>query len=76
MKNIDFNYGVLYDNLEKQANEQGYTLEDADLYETARDCINFLKYRKIATNKQTDIMFKKLHKMVIKSLKPLEESNE
>ncbi len=76
MKNIDFGYGILCDDLDKQANEQGYALEDADLYETARDCINFLKYRKIATNKQTDMMFKKLHKKVIKSLKPLEESNE
>lgn len=73
MKNIDFGYGILCDDLDKQANEQGYALEDADLYETARGCINFLKYRKIASNKQADMMFKKLHKKVVRSLKPLEE---
>lgn len=73
MKNIDFNYGVLYDNLEKQANEQGYTLKDADLYETSRNCINFLIYRKIATNKQADMMFKKLHKKSCKIFKAIGE---
>lgn len=72
MKSIGFSYGMLCDDLEKQANEQGYTLEDADLYETAREYINFLVCRKIATNKQADMMFEKLHKKVIKSLKSLE----
>lgn len=73
MKDIGFSYGILCDDLEKQDNEKGYMLENADLYETARECINFLVCRKIATNKQADMMFEKLHKKVIKSLKPLEE---
>lgn len=73
MKSIGFSYGMLCDSLEKQANEQGYTLEDVDLYETAREYINFLVYRKIASNKQADMMFQKLHKKVVRSLKPLEE---
>lgn len=58
MKSIGFSYGMLCDDLEKQANEQGYTLEDADLYETAREYINFLVCRKIASNQQADMMFK------------------
>ena len=71
MIEIGFRYGVLYDSLEEQAFEQGYILEDASVYESLRAGINMLKFHGISTDRQTDMMFKKLHKQVVKSLKPL-----
>jgi hypothetical protein len=73
MKGIDFSYGTWCDSLEKQANEQGYTLECADLYESLRKSIGLLLFQRIVTDKQADMMFEKLHKKVVKSLKLLEE---
>lgn len=72
MIEIGFKYGVLYDSLENQAFEYGYILENANVYESLRAGINMLKFHGILTDNQTNMMFKKLHKQVVKSLKPLE----
>ena len=69
--NIVFKYGALCDDLEKQANEQGYTFGDEkDFVEDLRHsynmgCFHFL------TDKQTDIALKKVHSKVMSCLKPL-----
>lgn len=76
MKYIEFRYGVLCDDLEKQANEKGYTLKNADLCEMLRKSINVLKVHRISTDIQTDMMFRRLHKRVVDSLEPLEKKNE
>lgn len=70
-KTVGFSYGVLYDTLEEQANKQGYTLKDkADILEKIREAINICMFH-VATDSQTSIMTKKLHKKVIKNLKPI-----
>lgn len=72
MNKIELRYGVMFDKLEKQANEQGYTLEDkADAFQKRRDAIATLMFGDILTDSQIDKAYQKLHKQVLKSLKPL-----
>ena len=71
---VGFGYGALCDGLEKQANEQGYTLgEEAEKFEKRREAILTLTFGKILTDSQIDKAYQKLQKQVVKSLKPLEE---
>ena len=73
MKEVGFSYGVLYDSLEKQANKQGFTLgEDIEKFEMIKKAINMCGFH-VATNSQVEMMIKKFHKQVIKSLKPYKE---
>ena len=73
---VGFSYGVLYDSLEQQANKQGYTLgEDADTFEKIRKAINMCMFH-VATDSQVSTMTKKLHKKVIKALKPISIQSE
>ena len=68
---VGFSYGVLYESLEEQANKQGYTLgKDADTFEKIRKAINMCMFH-VATDSQVSTMTKKLHKKVIKALKPM-----
>lgn len=68
---VGFSYGVLFDPLEKQANEQGYTLgEKAETLEKIREAINICMFH-VATDSQVSAMTKKLHSKVIKTLKPM-----
>jgi len=68
---VGFSYGVLYDPLEKQANEQGYTLGDkAEIFEEIRNSINMCMFH-VATDSQVSTMTKKLHNKVVKTLKSL-----
>jgi len=70
---VGFSYGVLYDSLEEQANKQGYTLsKDADTFEKIRKAINMCMFH-VATDSQVSTMTKKLHKKIIKALKPIKE---
>lgn len=69
---VSCEYGVLGDTLEEQARQQGYTLGDkADIYERVRKAINMCMFH-VATDSQVQAMFGKLHKKVMKSIKPLE----
>lgn len=71
-ENVSFGYGVFNDELEKQANKQGYTFgEEAEVLDKIRKAINMCGFH-VATESQAKSMFDKLHKRVIKSLKPLE----
>jgi len=66
---VGFSYGILYDTLEKQANEQGYTLGDkAEMFEEIRNSINVCMFH-VATDSQVSAMTKKLHGKVVKALK-------
>ena len=68
---VGFGYGILCEDLETQANKQGYTLgKEAEKLEKIRNAINMCGFH-VATNKQTEMMTKKLHIKVIKALKPL-----
>jgi hypothetical protein len=70
---IGFAYGVLCEPLEKQANDQGYTLGNkAEMFDKIRESINMCGFH-VATNSQVDAMFKKLHNKIAKELKPLEK---
>lgn len=72
MKEIGFRYGIICDDLEKQANEQGYTLGDnIELAEKLRKSYNMLCIHGILTDSQADKCLPKLHKKVVKMLKPL-----
>lgn len=68
---IGFKYGVLCDPLEKQANEQGFTLgKKADNFEKIRHAINMCGFH-VATESQVNAMINKLQKQVVKALVPL-----
>lgn len=72
-KQIGFSYGVFCESLEEQANKQGFTLGDElDNLEKIRKAINMCGFH-VATDSQVESMIKKIHKQVIKALKPLEQ---
>lgn len=72
-KLVGFEYGILNESLEIQANRQGYTLgKDAEKLEKIKNAISMCKFH-VATDKQTDMMLKKLHKKVINALQPIEK---
>ena len=74
---IGFKYGVLCDNLEKQANEQGFALgEKAELMEKFRNAINLLGIHSILSETETDKAFQRLQKKVVKSLKRIEKEDK
>lgn len=71
-KLIKFGYGVLEDNLEKQANSQGYTLgERAEEFEKSKTEILDLWISGILTDSQSDKAIEKLHKQILKSIEIL-----
>ena len=73
MSEIGFGYGALCDDLEKQANEQGYTMgEFGESAEELRKAILKLRFAGILTHSERDKCFNKLQKRIIKELKPIE----
>lgn len=65
-----FNYSASCDTLEKQANEQGFTLgENVEKLQKLNDSIIMCWIHGICTDSQRDSMVKKLQKEIIKSLK-------
>ena len=71
---IEISYGCLFDSIEAQVNKQGYTLgKEAERMENIRCAITTCMFS-VATDAQTDSMFEKLNRMVIKALKPLEDT--
>jgi hypothetical protein len=72
-KSVSFGYGILTEPLEKQANDQGYTLGDkADFLDKLKTSANMCGFH-LATEAQVSSMFTKLHKKVMKELKPLDK---
>ena len=69
---VGFGYGALCDDLETQANKQGYTLGDkVEMLEKLRFSVNMVRIHALVTDSQADSIYKKLNRKVLKSLKPL-----
>lgn len=69
---VTFSYSVSSNDIEKQANKQGFTLGGkAKLFEELRHSINLLGFQGILTNSEVDKAFKRLHKQVINNLNPI-----
>lgn len=68
---IGFSYGVLCDGLEEQANEKGFTFgDDIEFVESLRKAYNMGCFYFLA-DKQKEMAIKKVHKEVVRRLKPL-----
>lgn len=68
---VTIGYSVWCDSLEKQANDQGYTLgKDAETLDKIRKAINMCGFH-VATESQVRTMVQKLHNKVMKTLKPI-----
>lgn len=66
---IGFGYGILCDELEKQANEQGFTLgEESKKFEEFRRAINLLGINGILTDSEVNRAFARLQKKIVKAL--------
>lgn len=66
---VEFRYGALCNTLEKQANEQGFTLgENAETLQKLNDSMIMCWIHGICTDSQKESMMKKLQKKIIKSL--------
>lgn len=69
---VSFGYGALVPTLEEQANKQGFTLGDkAEFVEELRKARTMLMFH-VLTDSQTRAITQKIHKLVMKNLKPLE----
>ena len=72
MKQVKFNYGLLSDEMEKQANEQGFTFgEKIEFAESLKKSFNMASIH-LLTEKQSESALKKMHSKMIKMLKPIE----
>lgn len=70
---VGFYHGVLNDNYEKQANNQGFTLGDkAELFEHVRRSYNMLRLHGYLTDSQADLVCQKIQKSLVKNLKKLD----
>lgn len=68
---VGFSYGFLSVTLEEQANKQGYTLgASAESLEKLKRAALMCSIQ-LLTDSQSSKMFEKLHKKVMKQLKPL-----
>ena len=77
MKQVGFGYGALRDNLERQANAQGYTLgKEAELLDKLMFALNMVRIHGVLTEGQADKAYEKLNKKVIAALKPRPKSPE
>ena len=71
---IIFRFGALADKLEVQAKEQGFTMGDfEETAERIKSSILTLMFQHILTDAEIDRCFKKLHKQIVKNLKPIKE---
>ena len=74
---IRLSYGIMCDDLEKQANEQGYTFgSKVEILEKLRFSVNLIRIHGLLTDSQADSVYQKLQKKVVKELKPLSLERE
>lgn len=74
MKSISFGYGASCDTLEKQANDQGYTLgEDAEKLEKLRLARLALIFGNVLTEAEMEKTAKRINAKAIKALHPQTE---
>lgn len=73
MAKIGFDYGALSDKLEKQANDQGYTLGDKqEILEKLAFGLSINYIHGTLTDSAYQRALGKLHKMTMAAIKPLE----
>ena len=76
-KEITFCFGALSDPLEQQANAQGFTLGDkAELLEDLNRSMIMCWLHGLCTDSKHTAMMNKLHKKIMKALKPIETEDE
>ena len=74
---VGFHYGALCDPLEKQANDQGFTLgDDKEYLEDLERCMLMCWFHGLVTDSQKVEMMKKVQKKVVKALKPLKQEDD
>ena len=73
---VGFSYGCLSPTLEEQANKQGFTLPKAEDFERSREAITWLMFHNVLTDSQKSSAFQRLHKQVVKKLKPVKKETE
>lgn len=73
-KEVTFAHGVMCEEYETQANKQGYTLgKEKESIEKVRKAIFMLRFNDMLTDTQYNQLLKKLHKKIVKALKPLKK---
>lgn len=70
---IGIHFGPLADPIEKQLNEQGFTLNGDEEYQQSVDAINLLWLDNIITSTEKNKMCDRLFKRICKSAKPLQK---
>lgn len=71
---VNFNYGALGDSLEKQANKQGYTLgKEVGKFDKIKNARSMLSVHGLLTDSESRRVVNRIHKLVIKNLKQLDE---
>ena len=76
-KEVMFSYGALSDTLEQQANSQGYTLgKESELLQKLNNSMIMCWIHGLCTDSQQEAMMNKLHKKIMKALKPIETEDE
>jgi len=78
-REIGFGYGALAPKLAEQAKEQGFMFkkdDESEMFERSRESITWLMFRDIITDSQVNKAFQKLHKQVIRALKPIESEEK
>ena len=69
---IQFEYGCMGESLEEQANKQGLTLGDkSEFLEKLKKSLIMCGFH-VLTQSESGRAFKKLHKKVMESIKPIE----
>lgn len=72
MAEVGFHYGVLADSLEKQANDQGYTLSGREeILERMKVGLILNHVQGTLTDSAYEKALQKLHKQVIEALTPI-----
>lgn len=70
-QSVTFGYGAISQTIEEQANEQGFTLGDkAEFIQGLVKARTMLMFH-VFTDSQTRAVTQKIHKIVMKNLKPL-----
>ena len=71
MKEVKIHYGALADPIEEQLNDQGFTLgEKGGFIEKLHNAYSLCMFH-LFTDAQRNSILKKLHKVVMKNIKPV-----
>lgn len=71
MSQIAIYYNV-YETIEEQLKAQGYKCKDIQIYEKAKDSIQYLWFHNFLTDVEHDKLINKLHKTILKNVEKVE----